>query len=83
MSRKTTVELLRERAAELKQEIDAKRAAAEPLRAARDKVVNDARAAEMELNAKIREAEAGLFELCNEQGAVAKALGGRSMSTPA
>jgi len=78
-----TKELLRSHLADLTQKIEAKRAASAPLRAQRDIVVNEAREKEQALNAQIREAEAGLSELCNEQGAVAKALGGRSMSSPA
>lgn len=59
---------------------DAIHAKSGPLREARDRFANEARAKEMAMNAEIKVAEDGLYEICNELGMLAKATGGRSMS---
>jgi uncharacterized coiled-coil DUF342 family protein len=76
---KTTRELMQDRLKELTVQRDEILARSAPLRERRDKIVNDARAKELELNAQIKEVEKGLFELSNELGAVAMALGGLGM----
>ena len=51
-----------------------------PLRAERDRIVNEARAKENELNARIKEIEADLFQIDTDRALLARALGGRRMS---
>lgn len=50
----------------------------DPIRAKRDKFVQDARAKEMKLNAELREAEQGLYELDQERAILARALLGQT-----
>ena len=77
---KEQVEELRKHLVDLTEKRDAILAVSGPLRAERDRVVNEAREREQDLNHKIREAEKDLAETCNAMGKVAKALGGRAMS---
>lgn len=49
-------------------------AVSDPLRAARDKFVNEAKEFEEKANAEIRDAEAGLFELDQERAMLARQL---------
>lgn len=65
---------VRARFDELTAKKEAIHAVAEPLRAARDQFVSEASATEAEMNAKIREAEAGLFELDQERAMLARQL---------
>lgn len=51
-----------------------------PLREARDKHVNEARAIENKMNLEIKEIEKELYELDTDRAALARALGGRRMS---
>lgn len=62
----------------LTKQSDAIKAKAEPLRAKRDLLVNKFREEELELNAKIREVEKGLFEIENARGALVRALNGKT-----
>lgn len=75
--------LIKELSRQLK-ELDVSRAAilaiSGPLREARDKHVNDARAIENEMNAKIKEVEKDLYYIDNDRATIARALGGRRMS---
>ena len=50
----------------------------EPLRQQRDRFVADMEGKLAELNAQVKEAEAGLFEIDVERGALARALGGKT-----
>lgn len=75
-----TKELLRARFDELNKQRDAILAASGPLREERDRLVNDARARENEINARIKEAERGLYEIDCDRAMLARALGGRAMS---
>ena len=63
-------------------ELGAKReeilAASGPIRAERDKLLQETEKAEEALNVKIREAEKGLYELDVERGMLARAIGGRT-----
>ncbi len=51
---------------------------ADPIRAKRDKHVQDARAKEADLNAKIKEAERGLFEIDQERAVLCRFLNGQT-----
>lgn len=57
---------------------ETKLAKSAPLRKQRDAIVNEARATEEALNRKIEEAEAGLYEIDVERGALSRAVGGRT-----
>ena len=49
-----------------------------PLRAKRDKIVNDARAAEEKLNEEIKVIEEPLYAIDMERGALSRAVGGQT-----
>lgn len=51
-----------------------------PLREARDKHANEARAIEVKLNLEIKEIEKDLYQLDTDIATLARALGGRRMS---
>lgn len=53
-----------------------------PLREERDRIQAEADARIRALNAQIREAETGLFDLDNEAGRLARALGGKTGPRP-
>lgn len=69
---------LRARFAELSTQRETIVAAAAPLREKRDALVNKAREDEKAINAEIRKAEAGLFELDQERAMISRALGGKT-----
>lgn len=71
-------EEMRARFAELTEKRERILAKSEPLRAARDKHANDSAAKERAMNAKIKAAEAGLFENEQERAMIARALGGKT-----
>lgn len=72
--------LMKQKLADLQGKRAAILAVSGPLRAERDRIKNEAKAQIDALNAKIKDAEAGLFELDQDIGKLAKASGGRSMS---
>ncbi len=78
-----TPEALRTAFHDLCDQRDAIRAVSTPMREARDAFVQDARAQEDAMNAAIREAEAGLFDIEMQIGAAARALGGKTGERPA
>lgn len=69
---------MQSRYAELYKRRDEIMEAAAPLRAERDAFVAKARETEMALNAKVRVAEEGLSEICEELGIIARALNGKT-----
>lgn len=69
---------MRARFHDLTARAEAIRAVSTPLREARDTKVNAAREAENAMNAEIKAAEAGLFEIDNERAALARALKGQT-----
>jgi uncharacterized coiled-coil DUF342 family protein len=69
---------LRARFAELSEKRDRIRAKADPLREERDSFVQANAAKEAAMNAAIRKAEEGLFELDQEAATIARALGGKT-----
>lgn len=71
-------EALRERFAALTAKHDEIRAKSDPLRIKRDKHVQAARKVEDKMNAEIKKAEEGLFELEMERATIARALGGKT-----
>lgn len=73
-----TEDAMRARFAELTQAREAILAISTPLRQSRDAAVNAARDAETAMNAEIKAAEAGLFEIDMERGALARALKGQT-----
>lgn len=73
-----TKEGLRSRFAELQGEIAAIEATAAPLRQERDDLVNAARAAEAEVNARIATAEDGLAGRRQELAMIVRALNGKT-----
>jgi hypothetical protein len=74
-------ETMKKRFHELKAEHDKLRAKADPVRAKRDELaVKQAKEMAIE-NAKVRKAEAGLFEIEQEMAALVRAVGG-SMGEP-
>jgi uncharacterized coiled-coil DUF342 family protein len=73
---------MRARFHELGAQRDKIKAKADPMRAKRDKVVNEAATQERQMNAAIREAEAGLYEIDCERGALARALSGKTGAPP-
>lgn len=73
-----TKEALRARFAELQSEIAGIESTASPLRTKRDKMVNDARAAEAKANDDIAAAESGLGEKRQELAMIARALNGKT-----
>lgn len=83
MSKLFTEENLRARQKELKEELKAIEATTVPMREARDKFVQEHDVKLQEMNKALREAEAPLFELKQEAGMIAKALGGKALSRSA
>lgn len=77
-----TAEEMRVRFADLQARRASILAASMPLRQSRDDLVNAAREQEALLNAEIREAEEGLFDIDQESAMIARALGGKT-GTPA
>ena len=73
---------LRARFAKLTADHDAIRRKADPLRADYDDLVQRNRKAEDAAAAKVKKAEAGLYDIEQERAAIARALGGRT-SEPA
>lgn len=73
-----TKEGLRARFEELTEQRDVILAVSAPLRAKRDAAVQAAREAEDALNAQIKEAETGLFEIDDERAMVVRALNGKT-----
>ena len=71
---------MRARQAELKAEIAAIRAVTDPMRAERDRYSQETSAKLKSMDESIREAERPLFDLQNEAGIIAKALGGKSLN---
>lgn len=76
----TTDDLMRAKLAELIAQRDAIWAKSAPVRAKRDALMASIRDEELALKAEVKELEKGLFEITNEIGRLAKALGGRAMS---
>ena len=81
MSAKFTKENLIARRDELAAEIKAIEEISGPKREARDKLVRESDEAIKALNDEIRKIEVGLFDLKNEAGTIARALGGRVLGT--
>lgn len=75
-----TKELLQQRAEELTRQRDAILAKTGPMREARDRFKSDAFARIRAMDAELKEAEKGLFDLGNELSMIARAAGGRKMS---
>lgn len=73
---------LRARFHELGTQRDAIIGKATPLREKRDALVNKAREDEKAINDKIREAEAGLYDLDQERAMIVRALGGKTGAAP-
>lgn len=71
-------ESMRKRFHELSKIIKDTHARSDPVRAKRDKMEADHHAQISALNKQIKEIEASLFELKNEQAAIARALGGKT-----
>lgn len=69
---------LRARFAEIKVQVEAIESASAPLREKRDRHVQKAREAEDKMNAEIKAAEAGLFDLKQEMGMIVRALNGKT-----
>lgn len=81
MSEKSTKDMLQERFAELTAKREAILAQSTPLREQRDKIKNEALALAQTLDDQIMAIEKGMPELDTDLGRLARALGGRSMST--
>lgn len=79
MVTKFTTLNLETRKVELEDEIKKITDVTEPLRAARDKFVQDHDIERKRLNDELKAAEEGLFDLRTEQGRIARALGGKSL----
>lgn len=62
---------------------DAAEAVSLPMREARDAFAREARAREEAMNAEIRIAEEGLFEMKQEMAFIARGLGGKTGERPA
>lgn len=71
-------ETLRARFHELTAQHDEIRAKSDPLRAKRDALSQKHALEEKALNDRIKEVEAGLFEIEQERAALARALGGKT-----
>jgi hypothetical protein len=80
MATKFSPENLRERQAELKAEIKKIQAKTVPLRAERDKFVQESSARIAQMDKRLKKEEAPLVDLQNEAGVIAKALGGQALS---
>lgn len=74
---------MRERFQKLSAEIASIRKMSGPLRAKRDQHVQKARAAEEEMNLKIAEVEAPLFDMDNELAGISRFLGGKTATDEA
>lgn len=68
-------DVMRARFRELGQKRSQMLAESAPLRARRDKLLNDAKAKARALDAEIAKAEAGLFDLDQERALISRALG--------
>lgn len=75
-------EVLRKRFHENRDERDAILAKSTPLREERDRLIHQNNDRIAELNAQIKEAEAGLFDLDMEAGTLVRALGGKTGPRP-
>lgn len=69
---------LREKFAHLSAEVDAVLAASTPLREERDAIAHAAAAQQADLNRRIEEIEAGLFEKRQQVALIARALNGKT-----
>lgn len=69
---------LRDRFHELTAQHDAIRAVSDPIRAQRDKIVQDADIKARKLAEQIKEAEAGLYDIEMERARIARALKGKT-----
>jgi hypothetical protein len=69
---------LRKRFADLTKKHDAIRAKADPLRLKYDTLAQHNRKAEDAAAARVKDAEAGLFEIEQERATIARALGGKT-----
>lgn len=77
---KFTPEAMRSRQAEIKAEISAIKAKTVPMREEYDRYSQETTRKLREMAESLKAAEAPLFELQNEAGLIAKALGGKAMS---
>lgn len=75
-----TDDLMRKKFDEMAAERDAILAKSGPLRAKRDKVLNDAKEKARSMDVEIKRVEARLFDIQMGLGRLGKAMGGRSMS---
>jgi len=75
-----TDDLLKARLQEVKEQVDARMAVVMPLREKRDKFIADTDKKVQQMNAEIKEAEEGLFDLRMEHGRLAKVTGGKTLS---
>lgn len=79
----TTLDIMTRRFDELLAARDAVLGQSEPLRAQRDKIMNDARAAAEIIADQVAELEKDLPAIQTDLGRLSRALGGRSMSQSA